>query len=141
MRACPACSGFVPACRTSCPHCEHAPSRWRHWLGALARLAGSGAAAMTLAACYGAPPYIDTCVDRDDDGWLPGCYNDDLSCDADDLQCDCDDLDPSIHPGAFDPAADGVDRDCDGKDSQRPGGPAPDAGWWVDAAEGEPDAT
>lgn len=132
MRACPACTGFVPDHLTSCPHCG-ARGRWHRLVRALATLAGSGAALVTLAACYGAPPYVDGCLDEDGDGWLPGCYNDDLACDEDDLACDCDDGDPAIHPGALDPA-DGVDRDCDGKDGQRPGGPYPDA--W----EGLPDA-
>jgi hypothetical protein len=146
MRACPTCSGFLPPHLTTCPNCG---SGWRRLGRALALLAGSGAAMMTLAACYGAPASWDGCADADNDGWLPGCYNDDHSCDPDDLNCDCNDLDPSIHPGALDPI-DGVDRDCDGKDDQGPNGPLPDADWsadastdaiWeADAAEAPPDA-
>jgi hypothetical protein len=118
MRACPACPGFVPEHLTTCPHCG-AGGRWQRLVRTLAGLAGSAGALVTLAACYGAPPYIDTCVDQDNDGWLPGCYNDDLSCDPDDVNCDCRDYDPSIHPEANDPI-DGVDRDCDGKDTGQP---------------------
>jgi hypothetical protein len=134
MRACTACPGFVPAHLAACPHCSHGASRWRRLGRALAALAGSSAAVVTLAACYGAPDLRDGCPDRDGDGFLPGCYNEDLSCDPDDRLCDCDDLDPTIHPGAFDPPDDGVDRDCDGKDGQAPGGP------WVDAGDPAPDA-
>lgn len=137
MRACPACPGFVPDHCTSCPHCGAGGSRWSRLARALAGLAGGAAAAVTLAACYGAPPYIDTCPDSDRDGWFPGCYNDDLSCDEDDPNCDCDDGDPYVNPGATDPLGDGLDRDCDGKDGQRPGGPYPDA-WSTEDAE--PDA-
>ncbi len=96
---------------------------------------------ITLAACYGAPPPVDTCLDEDGDGWLPGCYNDDLSCDLEDIHCDCDDLDPGTNPGAFDALGDGWDRDCDAQDGQRPGGPldppgegGADAALWADSA-------
>jgi len=109
----------------------------------MAALAGSGAALITLAACYGAPPYVDTCVDQDGDGWLPGCYNDDLSCDPDDINCDCRDYDPGVHPGVYDPI-DGVDRDCDGTDMQGPLGVLVDAGVvpdaWIPDDSGSPDA-
>lgn len=129
MRPCPHCSGFVPPHLSACPHCDAPPSRWHRIGRAVVGLVGASAAAMTLAACYGAPPYNDTCVDRDGDGWLPGCYNDDLRCDDDDGNCDCNDGNATINPGAVDPGGDGVDRDCDGQDGQRPGGPLPDAAW------------
>jgi hypothetical protein len=132
MRACPACSGFVPDHLAACPHCDAAPSRWQRWRRLLAGMIGSGGVLVTMAACYGGPSPWDTCYDNDGDGWLPGCYNETLVCDEDDQNCDCNDHDPSIHPGALDPA-DGVDRDCDGKDGQRPGGPAPDASEYPDS--------
>lgn len=141
MRACPSCTGFVPAQLGACPHCAHLlTTRWSRLGRALAGVLGAGAAMMTLAACYGAPAQIDTCDDVDGDGWFPACYDDQAECDPDDANCDCDDANPSINPGAIDPP-DGVDRDCDGKDGQRPGGPAPDAwtplpdaGWVQDDA-------
>ena len=147
MLACPTCAGFVPDHLAACPHCE-APRtrpRWRRAAQLLASLAGGLGFTVTLAACYGAPGVYDSCPDLDGDGWLPGCYNDDLSCDPDDPNCDCDDGDLYTHPGALDPVGDGVDRDCDGKDGQAPGGPSPDAGWpdaeWVqDDAAPAPDA-
>jgi hypothetical protein len=145
MRACSSCPGLIPAHLTACPHCAAAPGRWTRLGRALTGALGAGAAMMTLAACYGAPAQIDTCPDVDGDGWFPACYADDGVCDPDDLNCDCDDADPTIHPGALDPA-DGVDRDCDGKDGQRPGGPTPDAAevlpdaWPQDDAAAPPDA-
>ena len=75
MRSCSTCSGFVPDHLQGCPHCG-ATGRWRRLVGALASVIGAGAAMATLAACYGLPPQIDTCVDTDGDGWLPGCYDD-----------------------------------------------------------------
>lgn len=136
MRACHACPGFVPDHLTSCPHCGARP-RGRALARAIAALA-SGAASLTLMACYGAPPVVDGCPDVDQDGWLPGCYNDDYACDEDDPTCDCNDHDPTVHPGAVDVPGDGRDHDCDGKDGQGPGGPAPDAAPWPDMAP--PDA-
>ena len=46
------------------------------------------------------------CVDADGDGLGPGC----------DLGLDCDDADATVHPGAIDPAGDGLDADCSGLD-------------------------
>lgn len=42
----------------------------------------------------------------------PDCDNDEMTVG----QGDCDDTDPDVHPGARDPAADGLDWDCDGLD-------------------------
>lgn len=141
MLACPRCAGFVPDHVSVCPNCEAAPSRWARLGRALLGLTSL----VTLAACYGAPPPIDTCVDQDGDGWLPGCYDDEGTCDPEDMYCDCDDLDPATNPGNLDPTGDGKDTDCDLTDGQRPGGPLePLEPPWsgVDAAVGfpEPDA-
>jgi Putative metal-binding motif len=101
----------------------------RSWLARAAVVAAGGVAAMTLMACYGAPGYWDDCVDQDDDGWFPACYE--APCDpAVDPNCDCDDTDPAIFPGAPDVLGDGVDTDCSGADG--PGKHRTDAG--VDAA-------
>lgn len=120
MPRCPSCDGFIPAAAPSCPHCDTAPAfpprpRARRGLArTLLTLAGSGAMAITLMACYGAPPFDDPCWDNDSDGYFPACY--DEACDPEDVYCDCDDADPSIHPEAKDPKGDGVDSNCDGVD-------------------------
>jgi outer membrane protein assembly factor BamB len=53
-------------------------------------------------------------ADRDGNGVGDDCQDDDG--DRVPVSQDCDDQDPAIHPGASDPCADGVDRDCDGRD-------------------------
>jgi len=118
LLACPACAGLVPAGRSICLHCDEplAPraSRLRRVLAA----AALGAATITLMACYGGPSVIDDCVDQDDDGWFPACY--DEPCDPDqDPYCDCDDSRSDIHPEAPDPLGDGIDQDCSGADGPR----------------------
>ncbi len=57
MTSCDSCSGFVPPAANRCPCCEAAvaPQRWRRLGRALLAVAGSGAVAVTLMACYGAP--------------------------------------------------------------------------------------
>ena len=139
MRACPACCGFLPDHVTACPNCRRV-SRWRRLGRALAMLAGGVSASVTLAACYGVAPYDDGCPDSDNDGWLPGCYNDDHSCDPEDRNCDCNEWDPATHPGADDPPTDGIDRDCDGKDTPAPQEPPFADAMWVADAEPAPDA-
>ncbi len=135
MLACARCSGFVPDHLRACPHCASATSR----LGRLGRALLGLTGMMTLAACYGAPPPIDTCSDQDGDGWLPGCYDDNGECDPEDAYCDCDDLDSSRNPGELDPTGDGADQDCDGQDGQRPGGPLePPETSWADAGPLDP---
>lgn len=47
------CGGFVPPSASACPHCA---SRRTSRLGAVAIVLGSSAIAVTLMACYGAPP-------------------------------------------------------------------------------------
>ena len=123
MLTCSDCSGFVPAAVAACPNCDapntekHAVRRWT--IGSrLARtilnVAGGAAVAMTLMACYGAPPYNDPCYDNDGDGYFPACYE--PECDPADQYCDCDDSNPNIHPEADDPKGDNVDQNCDGVD-------------------------
>lgn len=113
--ACPSCEGFLPPAAAACPHCD-TPSAARSSAPAspfLARLgrgllgiAGGSTIALTLMACYGAPP-CDPDSDRDGDG-----YGSDFC----GLGYDCDDEDPNIHPGADDPEGDEIDQNCDGVD-------------------------
>jgi hypothetical protein len=137
--ACPACHGLVPASRSVCLHCDQPlTARWR-WLRRLLAVATAGAATMTLMACYGGPSTFDDCLDQDNDGWFPGCY--DEPCDpSEDPYCDCNDFVPTIHPGAPDPLGDGLDQDCSGEDGPaKCEGDCPDAAVWPDAAS-SPDA-
>ena len=59
---CDRCDGFVPPSVTACPNCEPAAARGvdaaRGWVrfGLLLRVTAGSAVAMTLMACYGAPP-------------------------------------------------------------------------------------
>ncbi len=69
----------------------------------------SGAAALTLMACYGMPP-CESEEDNDGDG--------SMTCE-DGVDLDCDDSDPNIHPGADDPVGDDIDQNCDGVDGIR----------------------
>ena len=57
--ACTACDAFIPATRPSCPCCDAPRESSSMWCRATAmlRAAGGGAIAVTLMACYGAPPY------------------------------------------------------------------------------------
>jgi len=123
LRACPSCRGLSPDGAPACVHCDAPVVSRRPLARLLFGLASGSAFAMTLMACYGMPPSKDTCFDRDDDGWFPGCYDEAAAqpCDPDDAYCDCDDGNPRIHPEAADPTGDGVDQDCDGVDGPRPG--------------------
>jgi hypothetical protein len=53
---CSACGGFVPESVTSCPNCKKGSPLGRAAKACL-KLATGSAVAMTLMACYGAPPH------------------------------------------------------------------------------------
>ena len=127
LSSCPTCDGFVPAHITTCLHCDsdlsangYTSSRWPRW-SAIARslitIAGSGAVAITLMACYGAGPHYmndrpNQCYqgyDSDGDGFCP--------------PEDCDEANPQINPQAADPDQDGIDQNCDGADGINQGTP------------------
>lgn len=107
LGTCTNCEGYVPTGATTCPHCDAGSSLTKRLL----TLAGGGAMAVTLMACYGmAPQYrhhgppepTTTSCDTDGDGLC--------------APEDCNDNDPGIHPGADDPDGDGIDQDCNGRD-------------------------
>ena len=55
LESCPTCEGFLPAATARCPHCGTSVGwsrRAKNW----ARIAGGSAIAVTMMACYGAPP-------------------------------------------------------------------------------------
>jgi hypothetical protein len=116
MLNCSGCEGFVPARAPRCPHCDVTIDRRPSTLRKLLNVAGGGAVAVTLMACYGggyhqqpmpppntsnAPTCTDASKDIDGDGY----------CEA-----DCDEMNKAIHPGAPDTAGDGIDQNCDGTD-------------------------
>lgn len=111
MKSCPSCESFVPA--HICPECGHVFDKEKPgFLRKLVNVAASGAAVITLAACYGAP--YDP-IDPD-----AGAYCDDPSADLDgDGYCgiyDCDETSASTNAFAFDELGDGEDQNCDGVD-------------------------
>ncbi|NLX20030.1 MAG: hypothetical protein GXY53_12240, partial [Desulfobulbus sp.] len=57
--------------------------------------------------------FVQPCQDADGDGFTTAS---DGSCVASE-EIDCDDTNPNIHPGALEICGDGIDQDCDGKDS------------------------
>lgn len=74
--------------------------------------AAGGAVAMTLMACYGAPP-----PRAQEPGPDPKCPSGtDVDGDGYCTPADCNDHDPTVHPGAVDSTGDGADLDCDGVD-------------------------
>ncbi|HTJ44722.1 MAG TPA: putative metal-binding motif-containing protein [Kofleriaceae bacterium] len=104
---CDACGGLVPAGARSCLHCRRSSPFF-------ARVIASGAALLTLMACYGAPPgywrdhptpVAPEGTDADGDGVR--------------TPTDCNDDDASIYPGAADADGDGIDQSCDGVDGWR----------------------
>lgn len=119
LKSCPRCPSFVPADRPACPacgapHADAAPSRAPGLLARLGTLAGAGAAAVTLMACYGAP--IDdvfiSCTTDADCG--PG-----FVCDTATQQC----LGSEVCGNGFDDDGDGFtdfdDDDCANADFER----------------------
>lgn len=105
MKSCPSCESFVPA--HICPECGHVFAKKKSLMKALMNVAASGAAVVTLAACYGVP-------------YEPSEYCDDPSTDLDgDGYCgtyDCDESSATTNAFAFDDLGDGVDQNCDGVD-------------------------
>jgi len=56
LEICGGCKGLIPRAATRCPNCQRSvtPVALR-WAKGVAAVAGSGMAAVTLMACYGAP--------------------------------------------------------------------------------------
>lgn len=74
LAICASCGGFIPRAASTCPHCNATTPRplfERLRIGALGGAFGGGAIALTLMACYGAPPCDDgtrDCYDNNDAG-------------------------------------------------------------------------
>ena len=119
LKSCRACQGFIPNKASRCPHCSARVALVQSDLfvrlakKALA-ISSGGAMAMTLMACYGAPPGQDS-DDADGDGYYGG-----FCADVEDGEPDCDDTNADIHPGADDPLGDDIDQNCDGADGIAP---------------------
>jgi hypothetical protein len=133
LHSCISCNGLIPSAQEQCPHCSaYTPSRknpvMRHLLRGASVLAGSSAFALTLMACYGAPP-----CEPEDDGDGDGYCLD-----------DCDDTNADIYPGADDPLGDDIDQNCDTVDGiyeeETDGGSSEDGGASDDAGIDETDA-
>lgn len=114
MRLCPACSCHFRDGASGCPHCGAGPARPWGGLSHAAAATLFAASLVSLAGCggrdkYGTPmavvygPAPDS-VDADADGWVG--------------TSDCDDSDPNIHPQARETPRDGIDSNCNGKDSR-----------------------
>ena len=122
LHACPACAGFVPASRSTCPHCDAAitPPRGHRLARVLVSMIGAGAMSVTLMACYGAMPHHGEYAQNQ---CGTGYGHDQGGGDADnDGACapqDCNDADPATYPGAADPDLDQIDQNCDGVDGWR----------------------
>ena len=57
MRICSSCEGFAPDSLSACPHCDTVlPAAPARRAGLWLKAAAGSAVAMTLMACYGAPP-------------------------------------------------------------------------------------
>lgn len=72
--------------------------------------------ALTLMACYGGAPQHYMAEPEPMAGGECAAEADDLDRDGYCAPADCDEVNADIHPGAEDPAGDGVDQDCDGAD-------------------------
>jgi len=115
LGACAHCEGFLPPGASTCPHCGTAAApatvscatRRAGLASRLLTVASGGLMALTLMACYGAPPCDDPPQDLDGDGYQTFCDYDYHP------EADCDDSNPDIHPGAIDPRGDGIDQNCD----------------------------
>jgi len=110
LTSCDSCAGFLPPSASTCPHCGAASTvaKGKGIGGKILAAAGTGMVALTLMACYGGGP--DNGCDNDNDGYeVEGCS-------ATGGVVDCDDNNSEIHPGAEDPADDGIDQNCDGVD-------------------------
>ena len=123
MKTCGQCDGFIPQRATACPNCG-APARpangfLRRARRSLFAAAGSGAAAITLMACYGAAyqPMPEP-VQPAQTNMAQKCAPTDTDQDADCVQAaqDCNDQDAAIRPGVADQLGDGIDQNCDGQD-------------------------
>jgi len=131
LSSCTACDGFLPTAASVCPHCDNPlvtaaeqprrRSRFARLSRTLFSVAGGGALAVTLMACYGMspryrtqPPQGQQCtpaMDEDSDGVCP--------------PEDCDNKRADVYPGAADTVGDGVDQNCDGADGIQGARPTP----------------
>ena len=124
IRPCAACAAPVSLKMASCPHCGAAQR-----FGAVARVVAKAAGVIgglsitsTLAACYGGPcvgrssaacrPEVPTCDEVSKQPMV-----DDTDGDGYCLAQDCNENDPEVNVSALEILGDGIDQDCDGKDT------------------------
>jgi hypothetical protein len=108
-----------------CPHCQQ-----RNPIGIVVRsvsgiaaLVGGLSVSSTLAACYGGPCALPNDPECPMNNYVPTCSESSKQPAVDDVDkdgyCgayDCNENDPKINRAANDPAGDGADRNCDGRD-------------------------
>jgi hypothetical protein len=80
LSACRECRGFVPPGATACVHCDAPVPRGGLSVSTLVTVAGAGVAAITLMACYGAPPHMRLAPSRGADCY--DCYDTSTPSDA-----------------------------------------------------------